>query len=98
MIPWGGISCCLSGAALYLLGRSSGRFFVFFYTLFDVEFRLCYKFIINICVFYGGEGTRRFLRQLRESISSRSWVCALYFLFWFLFALNVGPLGWFGYM
>ncbi|KDO68831.1 hypothetical protein CISIN_1g019223mg [Citrus sinensis] len=23
MIPWGGISCCLSGAALYLLGRSS---------------------------------------------------------------------------
>ncbi|KAH8489285.1 hypothetical protein H0E87_024792 [Populus deltoides] len=25
MIPWGGISCCLSGAALYLLGRSSGR-------------------------------------------------------------------------
>lgn len=26
MIPWGGISCCLSGAALYLLGRSSGRY------------------------------------------------------------------------
>ncbi|WRX07726.1 E3 Ubiquitin ligase MUL1-like - like 1 [Theobroma cacao] len=25
MIPWGGLSCCLSGAALYLLGRSSGR-------------------------------------------------------------------------
>ncbi|KAI5680334.1 hypothetical protein M9H77_01561 [Catharanthus roseus] len=25
MVPWGGISCCLSGAALYLLGRSSGR-------------------------------------------------------------------------
>ncbi|XP_044493029.1 E3 ubiquitin-protein ligase SP1 [Mangifera indica] len=25
MIPWGGVSCCLSGAALYLLGRSSGR-------------------------------------------------------------------------
>lgn len=25
MIPWGGISCCLSAAALYLLGRSSGR-------------------------------------------------------------------------
>ncbi|GAY40762.1 hypothetical protein CUMW_054400 [Citrus unshiu] len=25
MISWGGIGCCLSGAALYLLGRSSGR-------------------------------------------------------------------------
>ncbi|KDP21507.1 hypothetical protein JCGZ_21978 [Jatropha curcas] len=25
MFPWGGISCCLSGVALYLLGRSSGR-------------------------------------------------------------------------
>ncbi|KAF7804780.1 E3 ubiquitin-protein ligase SP1 [Senna tora] len=25
MIPWGGISCCLSAGALYLLGRSSGR-------------------------------------------------------------------------
>ncbi|XP_017241729.1 E3 ubiquitin-protein ligase SP1 isoform X3 [Daucus carota subsp. sativus] len=25
MIPWGGVSCCLSAAALYLLGRSSGR-------------------------------------------------------------------------
>lgn len=25
MVPWGGLSCCLSGAALYLLGRSSGR-------------------------------------------------------------------------
>lgn len=25
MLPWGGISCCLSAAALYLLGRSSGR-------------------------------------------------------------------------
>ncbi|WVY97076.1 hypothetical protein V8G54_029227 [Vigna mungo] len=25
MIPWGGLSCCLSAAALYLLGRSSGR-------------------------------------------------------------------------
>ncbi|KAK9984137.1 hypothetical protein SO802_033662 [Lithocarpus litseifolius] len=25
MVPWGGISCCLSAAALYLLGRSSGR-------------------------------------------------------------------------
>ncbi|KAM7253762.1 hypothetical protein ACFE04_031444 [Oxalis oulophora] len=25
MIPWTGISCCLSAAALYLLGRSSGR-------------------------------------------------------------------------
>ncbi|XP_048236160.1 E3 ubiquitin-protein ligase SP1 isoform X4 [Ricinus communis] len=25
MLPWSGISCCLSGAALYLLGRSSGR-------------------------------------------------------------------------
>ncbi|KAM1347735.1 hypothetical protein ACFX2H_036624 [Malus domestica] len=25
MLPWGGLSCCLSGAALYLLGRSSGR-------------------------------------------------------------------------
>ncbi|XP_072976143.1 E3 ubiquitin-protein ligase SP1-like [Typha angustifolia] len=25
MIPWGGLGCCLSGAALYLLGRSSGR-------------------------------------------------------------------------
>ncbi|CAL1362077.1 unnamed protein product [Linum trigynum] len=24
-VPWGGISCCLSAAALYLLGRSSGR-------------------------------------------------------------------------
>lgn len=26
MIPVGGITCCLSAAALYLLGRSSGRF------------------------------------------------------------------------
>ncbi|KAK9281011.1 hypothetical protein L1049_003903 [Liquidambar formosana] len=25
MLPWGGVSCCLSAAALYLLGRSSGR-------------------------------------------------------------------------
>ncbi|KAK2403721.1 E3 Ubiquitin ligase family protein [Trifolium repens] len=25
MVPWHGISCCLSAAALYLLGRSSGR-------------------------------------------------------------------------
>ncbi|GAB2281286.1 Subtilisin-like protease 1, variant 2 [Dionaea muscipula] len=25
MIPWTGVSCCLSAAALYLLGRSSGR-------------------------------------------------------------------------
>ncbi|CAN0892646.1 E3 ubiquitin-protein ligase SP1 [Linum grandiflorum] len=25
MVPWGGISCCFSAAALYLLGRSSGR-------------------------------------------------------------------------
>ncbi|KAL4205417.1 hypothetical protein AMTRI_Chr01g114500 [Amborella trichopoda] len=25
MIPWGGLSCCLSAAALYLLGRNSGR-------------------------------------------------------------------------
>ncbi|XP_022758157.1 E3 ubiquitin-protein ligase SP1-like isoform X2 [Durio zibethinus] len=25
MIPWGGLTCCLSAAALYLLGRSSGR-------------------------------------------------------------------------
>ncbi|KAJ8527259.1 hypothetical protein K7X08_029736 [Anisodus acutangulus] len=25
MAPWGGLSCCLSAAALYLLGRSSGR-------------------------------------------------------------------------
>ncbi|GAV78716.1 GIDE domain-containing protein/zf-C3HC4_3 domain-containing protein [Cephalotus follicularis] len=24
-LPWGGLSCCLSAAALYLLGRSSGR-------------------------------------------------------------------------
>lgn len=36
MIPWGGVSCCLSGAALYLLGRSSGRFFSF-HSLFDVK-------------------------------------------------------------
>ncbi|KAM7495958.1 hypothetical protein LguiA_020372 [Lonicera macranthoides] len=25
MVPWGGVSCCLSAAALYVLGRSSGR-------------------------------------------------------------------------
>ncbi|PHT80492.1 hypothetical protein T459_18544 [Capsicum annuum] len=25
MVPWGGVSCCLSATALYLLGRSSGR-------------------------------------------------------------------------
>ncbi|XVE77739.1 hypothetical protein DITRI_Ditri13aG0086800 [Diplodiscus trichospermus] len=25
MIPWGGLTCCLSAAALYFLGRSSGR-------------------------------------------------------------------------
>ncbi|KAG2697187.1 hypothetical protein I3843_07G093500 [Carya illinoinensis] len=25
MIPWSGLSCCLSAAALYVLGRSSGR-------------------------------------------------------------------------
>ncbi|XVF36842.1 hypothetical protein REPUB_Repub19eG0093300 [Reevesia pubescens] len=25
MIPWGGLSCCLSAATLYLLGRSSDR-------------------------------------------------------------------------
>lgn len=25
MIPWGGLGCCMSAAALYLLGRSSGR-------------------------------------------------------------------------
>ncbi|MBA0617619.1 hypothetical protein Godav_027046, partial [Gossypium davidsonii] len=25
MVPWGGLSCCLSAAALYLLGRCSGR-------------------------------------------------------------------------
>ncbi|CDP04380.1 unnamed protein product [Coffea canephora] len=25
VVPWGGVSCCLSAAALYLLGMSSGR-------------------------------------------------------------------------
>uniref|UniRef100_A0A453AW17 RING-type E3 ubiquitin transferase n=1 Tax=Aegilops tauschii subsp. strangulata TaxID=200361 RepID=A0A453AW17_AEGTS len=25
LVPWGGVGCCLSAAALYLLGRSSGR-------------------------------------------------------------------------
>lgn len=25
MLPWGGLGCCLSAAALYLLGRTSGR-------------------------------------------------------------------------
>ncbi|KAL8224873.1 hypothetical protein R6Q57_017430 [Mikania cordata] len=25
MVPWGGVTCCLSAAALYLLGRSSGK-------------------------------------------------------------------------
>ncbi|KVH94417.1 E3 Ubiquitin ligase [Cynara cardunculus var. scolymus] len=25
MIPWGGVTCCLSAAALYLLGRNSGK-------------------------------------------------------------------------
>ncbi|CAH9102848.1 unnamed protein product [Cuscuta europaea] len=25
MVPWGGVTCCLSAAALYVLGRSSGR-------------------------------------------------------------------------
>ncbi|KAG5567616.1 hypothetical protein RHGRI_002978 [Rhododendron griersonianum] len=25
MLPWGGLSCCLGAAALYLLGRNSGR-------------------------------------------------------------------------
>ncbi|KAL5701629.1 RING-type E3 ubiquitin transferase [Ranunculus cassubicifolius] len=25
VVPWGGISCCMSAAALYLLGKSSGR-------------------------------------------------------------------------
>ncbi|KAF2314908.1 hypothetical protein GH714_037143 [Hevea brasiliensis] len=25
MLPWAGISCCLSAAVFYLLGRSSGR-------------------------------------------------------------------------
>ncbi|KAK8711568.1 hypothetical protein V6N13_146846 [Hibiscus sabdariffa] len=25
MVPWGGLTCCLSAAGLYLLGRSSGR-------------------------------------------------------------------------
>ncbi|KAH0465667.1 hypothetical protein IEQ34_005770 [Dendrobium chrysotoxum] len=25
MIPWGGVGCCMSAAALYLLGRNSGR-------------------------------------------------------------------------
>lgn len=25
MIPWGGLSCCIGGAALCLLGRNSGR-------------------------------------------------------------------------
>ncbi|XP_068662074.1 E3 ubiquitin-protein ligase SP1-like isoform X2 [Aristolochia californica] len=25
MLPWGGITCCLSAAALYLIGRSSGK-------------------------------------------------------------------------
>ncbi|KAK2990531.1 hypothetical protein RJ640_019811 [Escallonia rubra] len=25
MVPWGGVSCCLSATALYLLGRTSGR-------------------------------------------------------------------------
>nr|AIZ68184.1 mitochondrial ubiquitin ligase activator of NFKB 1 isoform X2 [Albuca bracteata] len=25
MLPWGGLGCCLSAAALYLLGRNSGR-------------------------------------------------------------------------
>lgn len=33
MIPWGGLSCCLSAAALYLLGRSSGRFFLLLFCL-----------------------------------------------------------------
>ncbi|KAH9730021.1 E3 ubiquitin-protein ligase SP1 [Citrus sinensis] len=60
MISWGGISCCLSGAALYLLGRSSGRsqlpnFSSFFF--FGIK-RL---------------EMRSFLRQSRVSINSRSW-------------------------
>ncbi|GKA87335.1 hypothetical protein Tco_0809046, partial [Tanacetum coccineum] len=25
VVPWGGVTCCLSAAALYLLGRSSGK-------------------------------------------------------------------------
>ncbi|XP_076901131.1 E3 ubiquitin-protein ligase SP1-like isoform X1 [Bidens hawaiensis] len=25
MVPWGGVTCCLSAAALYILGRSSGK-------------------------------------------------------------------------
>lgn len=25
MVPWGGVTCCLSAAALYLLGKNSGR-------------------------------------------------------------------------
>ncbi|KAH9786008.1 E3 ubiquitin-protein ligase SP1 [Citrus sinensis] len=63
MISWGGISCCLSGAALYLLGRSSGRsqlpnfssFFFFGIKRFEM---------------------RSFLRQSRVSINSRSWFVA----------------------
>lgn len=39
MLPWGGLSCCLSAAALYLLGRSSGRsvlvFGVFLLSILD---------------------------------------------------------------
>lgn len=31
MVPWAGLSCCLSAAALYLLGRSSGRFELLFF-------------------------------------------------------------------
>lgn len=33
MAPWGGVTCCLSAAALYLLGRSSGRFVEFNFVL-----------------------------------------------------------------
>lgn len=48
MIPWRGISCCLSGAALFLLGSSSGRsvrlfrpFALFIFNLFIFVSSLC---------------------------------------------------------
>lgn len=57
MIPWGGVSCCLSAAALYLLGRSSGRYIcvcggggIHFYVSLCIVIAELDTLLVSLCV------------------------------------------------
>lgn len=54
MIPWGGISCCLSAAALYLLGRSSGRQASLRFSIWVSDFDSFFFVLIYIYFFWLG--------------------------------------------